>query len=107
MEDDHPWHHFGGDTVEPVDERRLNTQLYWVYEIMYDGKWRTIKDIGYIIRANHNVSVMQTSISARLRDFRKNKFGGHTVNRNNLGDGLFEYQLIVRRDASEHQIGSG
>jgi hypothetical protein len=91
------WSEFGGDTIEPVDGPRLSTQLYWVYAIMFDAKWRTIGDLVSIIREKHDTNVMQTSISARLRDFRKNKFGGHTVNRNNLGGGLFEYQLIVRK----------
>jgi len=35
-------------------------------------------------------------VSARLRDFRKEKFGSHTVNRRRkAGGGTFEYQLIV------------
>ena len=88
---------FGGDTITPTDEPRLNQQLTWVYNIMYDGKWRTIWGIVQLILEDHGVRVMQTSVSARLRDLRKEKFGGHTVDRIYKGDGKFLYRLIVRR----------
>ena len=35
------------------------------------------------------------SASARLRDLRKARFGGHTVERTYAGGGLFRYQLIA------------
>jgi hypothetical protein len=34
------------------------------------------------------------SISARLRDFRKEKFGSHTVERRMIDRGLYEYRVI-------------
>jgi len=36
----------------------------------------------------------EASASAHLRSLRKDRFGGHTVNRRHVREGLFEYQLI-------------
>lgn len=89
---------FDGSTVSLEDEGRLRTQLYHVYEVMYDGGWRTLASLQAEIQVKHpDANHMLPAISARLRDFRKSKFGSHTVNRNNLGSGLWEYQLIVNK----------
>lgn len=85
---------FGGVTYEPeFDAERLKKQLRRTFNLMQDGEWRTLIEI-----AEATGDLLQ-SISARLRDFRKDKFGGHTVNRRRRGEpsnGLFEYQLIVK-----------
>jgi hypothetical protein len=83
---------FGGDTFnEGRDGKRLRAQLYRVYKVMYDGTWRTLRMIAL------ETNDPEPSISARLRDFRKNKFGGHRVERKYLHDGLWEYRLLVRK----------
>lgn len=85
--------YFSGETYEAEhDHDRLFAQLYRVRGAMQDGEWRTL----YEIEAITGDSVQ--SISARLRDFRKERFGSHTVNRRRRGlekRGLFEYQLIL------------
>ena len=90
--------YFSGETYEPEhDQDRLRRQLHRVRTAMQDGEWRTL----YEIEAITGDSVQ--SISARLRDFRKERFGSHTVNRRRRGPekrGLFEYQLILHREAS-------
>ena len=66
-------------------------QLARVQRVMADGKWRTLFELS----AATNDS--QSSVSARLRDLRKSRFGGHTVERRRrsaLG-GTFEYRLVV------------
>ncbi len=84
---------FGGVTYEPeLDENRLRAQLRRVYNVMKDATWRTLVEISAVTRDP------ESSVSARLRDFRKEQFGGHTVNRRRRGEGrrgLFEYQLIL------------
>ena len=89
---------FGGETYEAEhDQDRLARQLRRVRYAMQDGEWRTL----YEIEAMTGDSVQ--SISARLRDFRKERFGSHTVNRRRRGPekrGLFEYQLILHQEAS-------
>jgi hypothetical protein len=86
---------FGGSTFNEVrDEDRLRAQLSRVYAVMHDGVWRTLKII------SRETNDPEASVSARLRDFRKHKFGGHTVERKYLHDGLWEYRLLVRKRKS-------
>ena len=82
--------HFDGITYEPArDCARLGDQMAAVLSVMADGKWRTLADIA------SETNAPEASVSARLRDLRKPRFGGHTVNREFLRRGLFRYQLVV------------
>lgn len=85
---------FDGDTFEfKHDQVRLTKQLHIVFTLMADQEWRTIGEI------SDRTGFHDQSVSARLRDLRKEKFGGHTVERQRRDDpkqGLFEYRLLVR-----------
>lgn len=82
---------FGGETYDAArDGLRLGEQLRGVFELMKDGEWRDLIDV-----ANH-VGASQASASARLRDLRKEKFGGHTVERKYVRDGIWFYRVLVR-----------
>lgn len=81
---------FDGETYEAErDYFRLDGQLGRVFHLMKDGKWRTIPDIV------EDTGGSPQSVSARLRDFRKRKYGSHIVERKSLGGGLFTYRLTV------------
>lgn len=84
---------FHGETYnESLDKKRLALQLMRVFELMKDGKWRTLQEIADVVHAPTQ------SVGARLRSLREEQFGAHTVNRRRKGEGrrgLFEYQLIV------------
>ena len=83
----------GSDYVPEFDDSRLTGQIRRVYELMIDGKFRTLGEIEYITRDP------QASISAQLRHLRKERFGSHIVNKRPRGDrenGLFEYQLLIK-----------
>jgi|SRR5579871_2285125 len=83
---------FDGQTYEPErDQARLGAQMERVFGVMKDGTWRSLDEIASI--TGDGVQ----AISARLRDFRKERFGSHTVNRRHIQSGLFEYQLILKR----------
>ena len=86
---------FDGRTYDRKhDHARLTGLLEQVFTLMSDGKWRTLREIVNQLCANTS----ETSVSARLRDLRKYKFGNHTVNRRRRGEasrGLFEYQVLV------------
>lgn len=87
---------FGGKTfVEEKDGQRLSTQLNATFAIMSDGNWRTLPEIAALLKDQTGKEATTQSISARLRDFRKEKFGGHTVERRRISGGLFEYRLVV------------
>jgi len=84
---------FDGKTYDPArDRERLKTQLFNVWSLMKDGRWRTLEQISV------KVGCPEASVSARLRDFRKRKFGEHTVERAYVKRGLFKYRLIVNED---------
>jgi len=82
---------FDGPNYDPaLDQDRLTKQMGRVYDLMFDRKWRTLSEIEY------KTGDPQASISARLRDLRKPRFGGYTVDRRRRGTktrGLFEYRL--------------
>lgn len=83
---------FDGATFEPKrDGKRLNKQLTAVFELMRDGKWRTLEQISQVTKAPLQ------SASARLRDLTKQKFGQHTKERRFVADGLFEYRIIENK----------
>ncbi len=87
-----PMLRFDGSDYRPaVDDARLTTQALRLFNCMQDGQWRTLNEI------TAATGDPQASISAQLRHLRKKRFGGHTVNKRNLGQGWFEYQLIVNR----------
>jgi len=83
---------FDGQTYEPAhDESRLKVQLQRVILLMHDQRWRTLAQIA------QKIGAPEASVSARLRDLRKGKFGGNTVERRSVGprrNGLFEYRVI-------------
>lgn len=78
-----------GDTFNPYrDEERLNQQMRRVFSVMRDQRWRSLRAIADM------TGDPEASVSARLRDFRKPKFGGLILNRRYVSDGVFEYQLL-------------
>jgi len=82
--------YFDGDTYEPgQDKFRLLTELQRVWVVMRDGQWHTLKGIASAVGGS------EAGVSARLRDFRKARFGGHTVERDRVKGGLFVYCLIA------------
>ncbi len=84
---------FDGETYEPARDRdRLNFQLDRVRKLMADGQWRTLKNIA------KNVGGSEASVSARLRDLRKDRFGGMSVTRRYVRQGIFEYQVVQRQE---------
>jgi hypothetical protein len=85
---------FGGETYEPEhDENRLRRQLAAVKNIMLDGQWHTLAELHTRIGAGS-----EAGISARIRDLRKDKFGGFVVERRRVAPavrGLHEYRLLT------------
>jgi hypothetical protein len=81
---------FDGPALEKQDTQRLGKQSKAVLDLMRDSQWRTLREIA------NNIGVhSDASVSARLRDFRKKRFGAYTVNRRKTEiEGLFEYQVV-------------
>lgn len=89
---------FDGPVYEAVhDQARLTGQLLRVFELMHDGRWRTLAEIEAI------TGDPPASISAQLRHLRKRKFGSFIVDKRPRGDravGLWEYRLLLTQVAS-------
>jgi len=87
-----PGFRFDGETYEPTfDAERLGAQAKSVFKLMKDQRWRTLKEIARATQCP------EASVSARLRDFRKPKFGSNVVERRNRSAGTHEYRLIPSR----------
>jgi hypothetical protein len=83
---------FDQPTMAAHDHARIAKQRERVMWLMRDGYWRTLAEI------EAATGYPQASISARLRDFRKARFGSHTVLRRRAaeGGGTWEYRLEVK-----------
>lgn len=80
---------FAGDDYSPArDDMRLTGQLLRIWRVVQDGAWRSLSDIAAA------TGDPQASVSAQLRHLRKPKFGGHAVERNYRGNGLYLYRVI-------------
>ncbi len=80
---------FDGETYDrALDHKRLTGQLGKVYDAMSDHGWYTLAQL------RRKTDAPEASISARMRDLRKKKFGGHTVSSIRLStNGLWWYKL--------------
>lgn len=91
---------FDGVTYDPsLDHRRLTIQLGRVYRALLGPAgyclWKTLGEI------SATTGDPEASISARLRDLRKNKFGAHIIEGRRRGDpnsGHWEYRLVPNTD---------
>lgn len=80
----------GGVTFDPErDGARLDQQHAIVWLMMLDEQWHTLPEL------ERRTRYPKQSISARLRDFRKPRFGGHIVERKYLHQGLWAYRLLI------------
>ena len=82
----------GADYSPERDNPRLKGQLLRVWEVMRDGKWRTLREISNLTKDP------EASISAQLRHLRKERFGSHLVEREHIGNGLYRYRLIINEE---------
>lgn len=84
---------FSGATYQSrLDRCRLNRQLVAVFSLMADGAWRTLREIADAVNAP------EASVSARLRDLRKKRFGAWKVESRRRGEaarGLYEYRVTA------------
>jgi hypothetical protein len=82
-----------GETYDDTRDRdRLNRQARKVLVAMSDHEWHTLGGLSL------RLSEPEASISARLRDLRKKRFGSHTVEREYRGSGLWAYRLDPPED---------
>jgi len=79
---------FDGATFDQdKDGPRLHRQLEVVKAWMLERGWHTLSEI------SAGTGEPEASVSARLRDLRKEKFGSYTVERRRRSVGLHEYRV--------------
>jgi hypothetical protein len=81
---------FHGATFDAArDGLRLRAQMSRVFLVMADGQWRTLPELSRLAQGS------EAGVSARLRDLRKPSFGGFTVERRHVSNGLWKYRLVL------------
>lgn len=81
---------FGGATYdEKRDGDRLRKQLDAVRSFMLRNGWVTLKDLAGAVGAP------EASVSARLRDLRKQQHGAYTIEREYVSQGLWRYRIKI------------
>lgn len=86
---------FGGETYDHQrDFVRLSGQLLRVYNVMLDGRWRTLAQIAAL-----SAPGTEAAVSARLRDLRKDKFGAHDMQAECIEGGLWRYRMVLHRSS--------
>jgi len=82
-------HRDGQTYVQERDGSRLAKQHNRVLAFMRDGRWHTLEAI------SEATGDPQASVSARLRDLRKDRFGAHLIDRRYVERGLWQYRLVT------------
>ena len=87
--------------TKAIDDPRINPQRESVRLYMLEhglaGMWSSLSEISYVL------GYPEASVSARLRDFRKQKFGRHQVDRRRrkAGRGTWEYKVIFNKESED------
>lgn len=74
------------------DDVRLAGQMLRVWDTVSGGGWFTLPQLAEV------TGDPPASISAQLRHLRKPRFGGHTVLREHIANGLYQYRVIPAGD---------
>lgn len=77
----------GVDYIEERDGERLSNQQERINAFVGDNNWHTLSEI------SRATGAPEASVSAALRNLRKEKFGGRTVTREYVDNGLYRYKL--------------
>ena len=89
---------FEGATYdEALDYNRLSTQINDVLNILLDQQWHKMQDIA------SDISAPEPSVSAQIRNLRKEKHGGYVINRRRVGN-TYEYQLDLEATTAKQQL---
>ena len=70
------------------DGKRLSLQHNRVLAALRDGEWWTLSEL------SAHTKDPEASVSARLRDLRKPRFGSHVIQREYVRQGLHRYRLV-------------
>lgn len=72
---------------------KLSAHIAAVKSVMHRKGWMTLNDIRIDLLFIKRFRLEPQSVSARVRDLRKAKYGSHIVDRRYVGNGVYEYRL--------------
>lgn len=78
----------GSDIHQLRDGVRLTGQLERIMNCLNLGSWWTLNQL------MQQTGDPPASISAQLRNLRKERFGGHVIEKRYVDSGLYEYRLV-------------
>ena len=78
----------GSDYVPKRDNERLNGQIKRIHALMIDGLPRPLSQIASV------TGDPEASVSAQLRNLKKERFGGYRLEKDYKGNGLFAYLVL-------------
>jgi hypothetical protein len=73
--------------------RYMGRQQDEVYDVMKDQEWHTLEEVSTAVDGR------QTSVSACIRNFRKESYGGYVVERKRE-NGEYLYRLLLHKDSA-------
>lgn len=76
----------GSDYLPWRDDERLTGQMKRIAKVMSDCCWHTPSEL------ERETGDNWASISAQLRHLRKERFGTHTIDKESLGFGLYQFR---------------
>ena len=77
----------GRSFVQSRDGERLGKQMAAVMREMADGAWYTLHELSLATGAP------EASVSARIRDLKKARFGSHKIESQYVRRGLWQYRM--------------
>jgi CRP-like cAMP-binding protein len=80
----------GADYIHSRDSKRLGTQMEQIRDFMEGKGYLTLQEIA---DATGNPPA---SVSAQLRNLRKERFGSRIIDKKYVSNGLYSYKLVGR-----------
>jgi hypothetical protein len=82
----------------------MGRQLRAVYGFLSDGGWWTFAHIQSGVLYSDYVRISEAGISARIRDLRKPRYGGHVIERRATAQkGVYAYRLVTGEQAPKRE----
>ncbi len=82
---------FDGHTYDDNrDRKRLTTEFNAVKTILMDGEWHTLPEL--FARTGYPATA---ALGSRIRDLRKEKFGGYNVESRCVNGGVWAYRVLL------------
>jgi len=79
----------GDDYQKPRDHTRLKNQLETILDLLKKGSWYSLPQLSEM------TGYMTSSISAQIRNARKERNGGYTIEKKYIENGLYLYRLVL------------